>query len=182
MRALFRLASRSIVSESRASGRSSSGCSSRTERSCWEPEWADAPEWICCSVSDGPLTTSLSFLRQPPKKGYVNYKVLQQQIKEKKQKAKEDAQPVSFLFRKLKPLSEFHGAILDKNYYYLYNSRGKVVFFFFSDFFFLRNSCLTSTDAAVSYQNVAFLQDLKKKKKQKSEKWVRPSLGNFCQD
>lgn len=31
---------------------------------------------------------------QPPKKEYVNYKTLQQQIKEKKQKAKEDVQPV----------------------------------------------------------------------------------------
>ncbi|KAM3603471.1 uncharacterized protein V6R79_023044 [Siganus canaliculatus] len=30
---------------------------------------------------------------RPPKKEYVNYKVLQQQIKEKKQKAKEEAQP-----------------------------------------------------------------------------------------
>lgn len=33
-------------------------------------------------------------LRQPPKKEYVNYKTLQQQIKEKKQKAREDTQPV----------------------------------------------------------------------------------------
>lgn len=30
---------------------------------------------------------------RPPKKEYVNYKALQQQIKEKKQKAKEDTQP-----------------------------------------------------------------------------------------
>ncbi|XP_019959277.2 uncharacterized protein C1orf131 homolog [Paralichthys olivaceus] len=30
---------------------------------------------------------------RPPKKGYVNYKLMQQQIKEKKQKAKEEVQP-----------------------------------------------------------------------------------------
>lgn len=33
-------------------------------------------------------------LHQPPKKEYVNYKTLQQQIKEKKQKAREETQPV----------------------------------------------------------------------------------------
>lgn len=31
---------------------------------------------------------------QPPKKEYLNYKMLQQQVKEKKQKAKEEVQPV----------------------------------------------------------------------------------------
>lgn len=40
------------------------------------------------------FTNSLSSLHQPPKREYVNYKTLQQQIKEKKQKEKEDVQPV----------------------------------------------------------------------------------------
>lgn len=39
-------------------------------------------------------SSSVDF-HQPPKKECVNYKALQQQIKEKKQKAKEDTQPVS---------------------------------------------------------------------------------------
>lgn len=33
-------------------------------------------------------------LHQPPKKEYANYKILQQQIKEKKEKEKEEAQLV----------------------------------------------------------------------------------------
>lgn len=66
VRTCFRLALRSTGSGSRALRRSSSGCLSRTERSCWEPEWADVTGNIqkcaCCTGGYDLLTTSLSSL------------------------------------------------------------------------------------------------------------------------
>lgn len=52
--------------------------------------WASQCVFICCTHFYYLFSTCL----QPPKKDYVNYKLLQQQVKEKKQKAKEDVQPV----------------------------------------------------------------------------------------